>query len=86
MNPRFEVGEVAILQSVDAPTTMWNAEVTVMSVKWADNPLDIHGMPQPSSFLYEINIHDGLFLEQTLKKKSEPQIEILEKTSVEVLA
>jgi len=80
MNPRFEVGEVAILQSVDAPTTMWNAEVTVMSVKWADNPLDIHGMPQPSSFLYEINIHDGLFLE------SEPQIEILEKTSVEVLA
>jgi len=86
MIPLFAVGEPALLQSMDAPSTMWNAEVTVMSVKWANHPTDIHGMPQPSSFVYEIDIHTGLFLEQTLKKKDTPQIEILEKASVEVLS
>ncbi len=84
--PKFVVGEVAILQSMDARPHLWNADVTVLEVRWAVNPTDIHGMPQPSAFIYEIDACEGLFFEYTLKKKDRPQIEILEKTTVEVMA
>jgi len=74
----FAVGEPAILQSLDAPMNLWNARVTVTSCKWSECPLDIFGMPQPSTFIYEIDIYEGYFIQSTLIKLDTPTIKIKE--------
>jgi len=85
MIQRFEVGEVAILQSIDAPLTMWNARVTIQSVKWIEYPLDIHGMPQPSTYVYTVDIDDRQFVEAALRKISTPNIKVEEQIADKVL-
>ena len=79
----FSVGELAILQSLDAPLDMWNAHVVVTSVKWVENPLDIHGMPQPSTYVYEINICDKRFVQAALRKFNTLSIKIKEQVALE---
>lgn len=79
----FAVGERAILQSLDAPIELWNAQVTIVSCKWAECPVDIFGMPQPSTFIYEIDVHGGYFIQATLRKLDEPAIIIKEQEALE---
>jgi len=75
----FAVGETAILQSLDASSDLWNALVTVTSCKWSECPIDIHGMPQVSTYIYEIDIHEGYYIQAALKKLDTPIIAIKEK-------
>lgn len=83
MKQLFAIGEPAILQSLDAPIEMWNARVTVTSCKWADHPVDIFGMPQVATYIYEIDVHDGYFMQETLRKLDTPTIVIKEKIAEE---
>ena len=79
----FAIGEVAILQSLDAPSYMWNMRVNVLSVKWMDHPNDIHGMPQESTFAYEIDALDGYYIQAALRKLNTPTIFIKEQEALE---
>ena len=83
MKQLFSVGEPAILQSLDAPHRMWNARVVIKSVKWVETPYDIHGMPQPSTYVYEIDISNKIFVQSALRKIDDTSIEIKEQTSIE---
>ena len=85
MKQLFQVGEPAILQSLDAPHRMWNARVTVKSVRWIDNPLDTKGMPQLSTFVYTVDICDRMFAQSALRKIDDKQIEIKEQTTAEIV-
>ncbi len=85
MKQLFEVGELAILQSLEAPLEMWNARVTIISVKWMENPLDIYGMPQLSTYVYNVDIDDRLFVQAALRKVSTPDIKIEEQIADKVL-
>lgn len=78
----FAVGEEAILQSIDAPIEMWNARVTITSCKWVENPIDVHGMPQPSTFVYEVGCCRQ-FVQSALRKLETPTITIKEKVAIE---
>jgi len=77
----FQLGEVAILQSTDAPQNLWNAHVTITAVQWIENPLDIHGMPMASTYVYEVNICDKRFEQATLRKITPTSVEIKEKVA-----
>jgi len=78
----FAIGEQAILQSLDAPIEMWNVRVTVMTCKWVENPLDVYGMPQPSTYVYEIDLCDRRFVQTALRKIGTVDIKIKEKIAV----
>ena len=78
MKQLFAVGEPAILQSLDAPIDFWNAGIVILSVKWMEYPTDIHGFPQESTFVYEIDIRTGYFAQSALRKLDAPAIEIKE--------
>ena len=84
MNQLFVVGEEAILQSTDAPQHMWNAHVVITKVKWADNPIDIFGMPLMSTFIYEIDWCGKMFIQQALRKITYKELEIKEQSSIEI--
>jgi len=82
MKQLFAIGEAAILQSLDAPIEMWNVRVTVMTCKWVENPLDVYGMPQPSTYVYEIDLCDRRFVQTALRKIGTVNIKIEEKIAV----
>jgi len=78
----FAIGEVAILQSIDAPIEMWNLQVTVMTCKWVENALDVYGMPQPSTYVYEIDLSYRRFVQSALRKIDTVNIKIKENIGV----
>lgn len=83
MKQLFTIGEAAILQSLDAPIEMWNVRVTIVSCKWAEHPVDIFGMPQVATYIYEIDVRDGYFMQACLRKLDAPMIMIKEQEAQE---
>lgn len=83
--PRFQIGEVAILQPPHpSARSYWGMETTVLEIIWADQVEDaVHGMHSGWSYRTDIpappptdlpeDQHDGwIWAEYDLKKKYEP--------------
>lgn len=83
--PRFQIGEVAILQPPHpSARSYWGMETTVLEIIWADCVEDaVHGMHSGWSYRTDIpappptdlpeDQHDGwIWAEYDLKKKYEP--------------
>lgn len=83
--PKFAVGEVAILQPPHpSAKAYWSMETTVLEIFWSDNVEDaLHGMHSGWSYRTDIpappptdlpeDQHDGwIWAEYDLKKKYEP--------------
>lgn len=72
--PRFSVGELAILQSVNQPD--YDGEYTIKEIKYAENIKEVVTKEEITGYWYNLGFYsnkgNNFWFEKSLRKKQEP--------------